>query len=209
VTEADWNGCTDPDLMLDFLHGKASSRKMRLFACGCCRMVQDLFKDRHSLHALEVAERLADEVVTQNEVDEAEGQAWAAGDSWPTRMVWEAVQEAWPEPAAWATWALWAASQKEAPEIAASLLRDLFGSLPFRPITLAPSCLTPAVLALAHAAYNDHLLPCGHLDPAHLGVLAQALADAGCTDALLLEHLRRVGPHVRGCWALDLVLGRA
>jgi hypothetical protein len=39
-------------------------------------------------------------------------------------------------------------------------------------------------------------------------VLADALEDAGCSDAGLLGHLRSPGPHVRGCWALDLVLGK-
>jgi hypothetical protein len=39
-------------------------------------------------------------------------------------------------------------------------------------------------------------------------VLADALEDAGCTDAELLAHLRSPGPHVRGCWAIDLLLGR-
>jgi hypothetical protein len=40
-------------------------------------------------------------------------------------------------------------------------------------------------------------------------LLADALEDAGCTDAELLVHLRSPGPHVRGCWGLDLVLGKA
>ena len=39
-------------------------------------------------------------------------------------------------------------------------------------------------------------------------MLADALEDAGCTDANLLGHLRSPGPHVRGCWAVDLVLGK-
>jgi hypothetical protein len=51
-------------------------------------------------------------------------------------------------------------------------------------------------------------LPEGHLDPARRGLLAGALEDAGCTDAELLGHLRGPGLHVRGCWALDLVLGK-
>jgi hypothetical protein len=41
-----------------------------------------------------------------------------------------------------------------------------------------------------------------------LAVLADALEEAGCADAGLLGHLRSRGPHVRGCWALDLILGR-
>ena len=87
------------------------------------------------------------------------------------------------------------------------LLRDIVGN-PFRPVSLAPSGRTPTVLALAQAAYDDRALPAGTLDAARLAVLADALEDAGCTDAAILGHLRGPGPHVRGCWALDLILGR-
>jgi hypothetical protein len=38
---------------------------------------------------------------------------------------------------------------------------------------------------------------------------ADALEDAGCTDSDLLGHLRSPGPHVRGCWTVDLVLGKS
>jgi hypothetical protein len=62
---------------------------------------------------------------------------------------------------------------------------------------------------LARAAYWYRLLPSGHLDPARLAVLADDLEDAGCTDPDLLGHLRGPGPHVRGCWAVDLLLGKA
>jgi hypothetical protein len=51
-------------------------------------------------------------------------------------------------------------------------------------------------------------MPSGHLDPARLAVLADALEDAGCADADLLGHLRGPGPHIRGCWAVDLLLGK-
>jgi hypothetical protein len=93
----------------------------------------------------------------------------------------------------------------------AVLLRDIFGSLPFRPVALAPSVLQwreGLVVRLAQAAYEARLLPAGHLDPARLAVLADALEDAGCRDDELLGHLRGNGPHTRGCWAVDLVLGR-
>jgi len=41
-----------------------------------------------------------------------------------------------------------------------------------------------------------------------LPILADALEDAGCTETTILEHFRGPGPHVRGCWALDLVLAK-
>jgi hypothetical protein len=61
---------------------------------------------------------------------------------------------------------------------------------------------------LAQAAYDDRELPSGHLDPARLAVLADALEEAGCTNADILSHCRSPGPHVRGCWVVDLILGK-
>jgi hypothetical protein len=91
------------------------------------------------------------------------------------------------------------------------LAREVFGN-PFRPLPpLAPSVLQGnggTVERLAEAAYDQRELPAGHIDPARLTVLADALEDAGCTDPDLLGHLRGPGPHVRGCWALDLLLGK-
>jgi hypothetical protein len=73
----------------------------------------------------------------------------------------------------------------------------------------ACACRTPAVLSLAQAAYDHRELPAGPLDPARLAELAGALEHAGCADAELLGHLRGDGPHVRGCWAVDAILGKA
>jgi hypothetical protein len=62
---------------------------------------------------------------------------------------------------------------------------------------------------LAQAIYDDRDLPSGHLDHTRLAILADALEDAGCTDAQLLGHLRGPGVHERGCWAMDAILGRS
>src|SRR5262249_15499717 len=88
----------------------------------------------------------------------------------------------------------------------AAIIRDIFN--PFRSATLAAACRTSTVLSLAHAAYDERDLPSGHLDPVRLSVLADALEDAGCSEPSILSHLRSPGPHVRGCWAVDLLLGR-
>jgi hypothetical protein len=92
----------------------------------------------------------------------------------------------------------------------AHLLRDLFGN-PFRIVFVFSSWLTwqdGLVPGLAHAGYDNRILPSGELDPARLAVLADALEEAGCSEDEILTHLRSPGPHVRGCWALDVVLGR-
>ena len=96
-------------------------------------------------------------------------------------------------------------------EIHVGMLLDLFGN-PFR----LPPFLPPAVLAwndrsiprIAQAIYDERHLPEGTLDKARLAILADALLDAGCDDDELIRHCQSDGPHVRGCWAVDLVLGK-
>jgi hypothetical protein len=92
----------------------------------------------------------------------------------------------------------------------AALLRDLGGPLPFRPVTIPSSVLAwneGCVVKLAAAAYEERL-PEGVLDRHRLVVLADALEEAGCVEELP-GHLRDPGPDYRGCWALDLLLGKA
>ncbi|HYT92794.1 MAG TPA: hypothetical protein VEL76_29020 [Gemmataceae bacterium] len=89
--------------------------------------------------------------------------------------------------------------------IQAALIRCVFGN-PFRPVSVDPAWLTPPVVHLAQAAYEQRTLPEGSLDTTLLTILADALEEAGCTNADILTHLRGPGPHVRGCWPIDLIL---
>ncbi|MCE9560795.1 MAG: hypothetical protein K8U57_01945 [Planctomycetes bacterium] len=68
VSEAEWRACAEPWKMLRFLRGKASDRKLRLFACACCRAVWYLLLDERPRHAVEVAERFADGLATESEL---------------------------------------------------------------------------------------------------------------------------------------------
>jgi hypothetical protein len=90
------------------------------------------------------------------------------------------------------------------------LVSCVFGN-PFRPVRPDRAWLSwngGTVPRLAQAAYDKRHLPEGHLDPARLAVLADALEEAGCTDPALLGHLRSGGGHVRGCHVLDALLGK-
>ena len=80
------------------------------------------------------------------------------------------------------------------------LVREVFGN-PFRPVEIDPACRTETVLFFAEKAYNKRSFD-------DLSLLADVLENVGCNSVELLDHLRSPGPHVLGCWALDLVLGK-
>jgi hypothetical protein len=81
------------------------------------------------------------------------------------------------------------------------LLRCIFGN-PFRPVTVDPEWLTSTVVALARGIYEERAF-------GRLPILADALQDVGCDNDDVLNHCRGVGPHARGCWVVDLVLGKS
>jgi hypothetical protein len=84
---------------------------------------------------------------------------------------------------------------------AASLLRDVFGN-PFRPAAIDPAWLTSTLVALARGIYDDRAFD-------RMPILGDALEDAGCDNADILAHCRDANAtHVRGCWVVDLVLGK-
>jgi hypothetical protein len=91
------------------------------------------------------------------------------------------------------------------------LLAEVFGN-PFRPSTVDQSWLRwndGTVRRIATGIYEERQLPAGTLDTTRLAVLADALLDAGCEDEALMQHCREPGPHVRGCWVVDLILGKS
>jgi hypothetical protein len=79
-------------------------------------------------------------------------------------------------------------------------LRDIFGN-PFRPVAFSPDWRTDTAVSLARAMYESR-------EFGAMPILADALQDAGCDNDDILSHCRGAGPHVRGCWVVDLVLGK-
>jgi hypothetical protein len=75
-------------------------------------------------------------------------------------------------------------------------------------ISLDASWRTPTVLSLARAAEEERTSPAGPLDTACLGILADALEDAGCADDRILAHLRSHDRRLKECWIVDLILGK-
>jgi hypothetical protein len=92
------------------------------------------------------------------------------------------------------------------------ILRDILRH-PFEPLPPVAAawlaCNGGIVTKLARAAYDGRSLPAGTLDQTRLVLLADALEEAGCTDGEILNHCRKPGPHYRGCWVIDLLLGKA
>jgi hypothetical protein len=80
-------------------------------------------------------------------------------------------------------------------------IRDIFGPLPFRPVVLDPRWRTSTVIDLATAIYEEIAFD-------RLPILSDALMDAGCDSDEMIKHCRSDWPHVRGCWVVDLCLGR-
>src|SRR5262249_15629562 len=81
------------------------------------------------------------------------------------------------------------------------IFRDIFGN-PFRPVVVNPSWLTSDVRTLAEGIYQERAFD-------RMPILADALQDAGCDNDDILNHCRSDAPHVRGCWVVDLVLGKS
>lgn len=233
ATEAEWLCCRFQRPMLHFLEGKASQRKLRLFAAACCRRVWSKLSDERSRRAVEVAERFADSLAKKRELHRAGEDAVAAfrdncraqtGDKdlfYPMSRAPAAFRRNAPAAVRWACLAAWTSADdagdaaKTAESVAnvkdllahCDLMREVIGN-PFRPVALAPPNRKATVVALAQTAYEERILPVGILDPVRLAILADRLEEAGCTDTAILGHLRGPGPHARGCWALDLVLDK-
>jgi len=225
MTEAEWLTCSHPGTLIQGRRGwRRTTRKLRLLACACYRRIWRALSNSNRF-AIEVAERHADGKATNDELCAAQparplnghfggpksdyldcGVHYAAAPNRKFRS--------------WAPTALFFAasavaengSKREAEVLAhCNLAREVFGN-PFRPfLSITPSVLHwngGIVKRLAEAAYDQRKMPVGTLYVTRLAVLADALEDAGCTDTDILAHLREPGPHVRGCFVLDLLLGK-
>jgi hypothetical protein len=187
MTEAEWLSVTRPALTLEFLRGKVSDRKLRRVSLAI--LTADMAPDtnREYRRRMEIASRFAD----GNASLEALRESWGIeGNTWPERAYEWASEVIVGEIA-----------DNPATAIAITkLIYDIFGN-PFRPVAVDPTWLTSDALALATGIYQDRAFD-------RLPILADALQDAGCDNDDILNHCRQPGEHVRGCWVVDLVLGK-
>ncbi|OAI40994.1 hypothetical protein AYO40_00500 [Planctomycetaceae bacterium SCGC AG-212-D15] len=216
MTEEEWLDSTDPSPMLEFLRGKASDTRFRLFACACVRRQVWHLLDTRGREAVNVSDRLAQGQASLTELNTARAAMNTAFHTTHEKAAKAATKAT--SMTLWATAdairiarhirdALGQPDRNTARRDQVALTRDIFGN-PFHPISLDPTWLTSTVVRLAQAIYEERELPSGHLDQGRLGILADALEEVGCTQREILEHCRSEGPHVRGCWVIDLLLGK-
>jgi hypothetical protein len=204
MTEADWLTCPDPAPMLRFVTKQgASERTLRLFAVACARRVWDLLPGDRERGVVDVAQQMADG--RAHEQDVRLGRSRASGS--PIHALFEPAVCAAEDVATAAAVARGRGAEKPgyvAERIAqAELLREVFGN-PIHPATVEQAWLdwnNRFVPEMARGIYEDRTFR-------RLPILADALEEAGCDDAGVLDHLRGPGPHVRGCWAIDILSER-
>jgi hypothetical protein len=205
MTEQDWTYCIDPGAMERFLQQKTSARKARLYACACCRHIWEVMTDARSRHAVEVAEAYADGRATAEQLRLAHTGADEAAFNYiyDVLNMAEIASSDHLELSGYiaATAANHAPGDNLVPYC--DFLRCIYGN-PFRHQEVgrqAGEWRRGAVWHLARAV--DQLA-----DFTILPILADALEDVGCTDPEVLGHCRGIGPHVRGCWVIDLLLDK-
>jgi hypothetical protein len=227
-----WRRSHNPHTLLQLVKERApeGKRKYRLLAAAFCRRAWAKF-NAEQRHALEVIERYAEGEAKYNEMRLAVAGMRMEGYRMQPLLVeaarrkpedgvgsvlFELLGGWWsmapsnideadhrPNRSQWIDEAAWQAECARMCQI----VRESFAPL-FDPVKVHPNWRTKTALELAEAAYLHRDPADGTLESVRLAILADALQDAGCDSPALLDHLRNPGPHVRGYWALDLILGK-
>ncbi len=225
MTEAEWLSgdlaTLEFWLLTERKGAPVSDRNLRLWAAACCRLCWGLLTDRRSRAAVEAAEQFADGRLGAADLAAAEAAADEAARTIsifdravrPFRHAARAADStasALPGPVIGAPQRVryglveaGLASEEAAGREVKALLHDVLGN-PFRPVTVRRRWLAwdgGTVRNMAQGIYEERAFD-------RLPVLADALEEAGCHDPELLGHLRGPGPHARGCWAVDPLLGK-
>jgi hypothetical protein len=214
MTADEWDSETDPHALLGCAKLVPTARKQRFFMAACCNAAFGGLDDERFWAALDVLELVADSLASPDTLAEPRRLAdevsyvshaphayalLAASDHPVTalsvvRVVGHVIS---PMPGAVEP----PTDQPPTEAAIALLVRDIFRN-PYRPaIAIRPEWLSSVAVSLATEMYESG-------DFAAMPILADALEDAGCTDADVLGHCRGPGPHVRGCRVVDRVLGK-
>lgn len=232
LTEAEWLSAKHPEPMLNALRDRISDRKLRLFACACCRCVPFQLADHRSRQAVEVAERFAEGLSSQAELDHARQEAKLAHFSAAERACYADAWEAARRAALFAAKGVAYPARKRAARMGeagrpertdlqsvrhaallnelrvtrqtqADLLREIVGN-PFRSVNVDASWLgaNQATVLKIVQQIDDER------SFENLSNLGDALEAAGCTETDILSHCHADKPHAPGCWVVDLLLNR-
>ena len=230
MTEEKWLTSVDPDPLLNYIRGRASNRQLRHMMVEFVREITlELVHRKHPNPILAILDLFATGSLHRREIDIEHLPFDKASQifimcGWPWRnfdgesvlyndlvsaVLWEFdfwLKYARVESSRRAISAILAATDENShvrrrARAMCRAIRDIFGN-PFRPVVADPTWLTPTAQSIAAAIYQDRTFD-------RLPILADALEEAGCTHAVVLLHCRTPGEHVRGCWVVDLVLGKS
>lgn len=194
MTEKEWLECDELAAMIRHSPPLVSSRKKLLFACGAMR----LRPDRLDEAVIERHERRPDGEAHESLSDWESSPALAPGSRFDHASLTELLIGAL-EHGLILGKVVGMPSPGE--QRLCELLRDVAGN-PFRPSLIDPRWLSwegGTIPNLARAIYDERAFD-------RMPILGDALEEAGCADDAILSHCRGPGPHVRGCWVVDLIL---
>jgi hypothetical protein len=216
-----WDYAEDITELLAVVQTAASLRKLRLFICGCCRAIWDVIPIERWRSVVETAEQFAEGDIPWGQLQE--GKSYLSRhliSGTEENAVWQSLHSGNQPSVVSATYFFCSSTTflelgyrslsrmsvwkhvHQVPQLAShQILRDVICN-PFRPVAFDPAWRTDTVLSLARVMYDTR-------DFAGMPILADALQDAGCEHAVILDHCRGTSTHVRGCWVVDLVLGKA
>jgi hypothetical protein len=211
MTEAEWLACGDWTAMLRALPGIDGSRKLRLWCVAWARLILVGAESRHPLSGagpeaiaaytreVDASEAFADGQLTRRELHTAKA---SSGGPHNVFHFSSGLSRLTPDRIIASLW-LWVREFSVPTDGQLSaLLCDIFGN-PFRSAAFDAAWRTSDVMMLATGIYEDRAFD-------RMPILADALQDAGCTSEDILDHCRDAhAAHVRGCWVVDLVLGKA
>lgn len=224
MTEQEWLTCTNPAILELCLSktGRLSNRKSRLFGCACVREVWTDLPNDTLRDATITCEKFADGDATTDELsiamERADSTYYGVGDVVADHSALAITGLCGPGPhfpmgsgsvggivAVMAELnsnehTPWDVAFEQARQKHCELMHDIYGN-PFRPVALDSHWQSETVVALAAGIYADRAFD-------RMPILADALEEAGCDHADILNHCRGNGPHVRGCWVVDLLLGK-
>ena len=237
MTEAEWSVCEDPRRMFDYMIDRTGIRKLMLWGCACCERIPEVETTPCLIEVLRLAESVAEGrthrealVVPAQALQDAREkqpnspvQLLYSGVSCVTcrvefrkllykvglnKLAFAVAWQAVPEVEVDMEEGIWGLPDnerfqkvcREEHHAQATLARDIFGN-PFDMAGVKPCWQSTAATSIARGIYHDRAFE-------RMPVLADALQDAGCENEAILNHCRGSGPHVRGCWVVDQLLGK-